>query len=111
VTDQQLTSPEHIVLGRALRHALGLKRWNAALLQPGGEGMLTRYLAGLYATLHATTLGFSEKECEFALVAWLDDADHDPSLDFHTYACAWRSALRARVLMSNGVTCDVRADP
>jgi hypothetical protein len=38
----------------------------------------------------------SEDECELVLVNWLDDSNLDPSLVFHSYAVAWRSALRSR---------------
>jgi hypothetical protein len=96
VTEEHFSSHERALLERVLRHALGATRWNAALVQPDGEGMLLHYLEALYATLRETAPEFPEEECELALMVWLDDGDHDMSLDFHTYAVAWRSALRAR---------------
>jgi hypothetical protein len=63
--------------------------------------MLARYLTALYATLRETGPEFSEDECELALVAWVDDSDGDSSLDFHTYALAWRSALREHSMLTS----------
>jgi hypothetical protein len=84
------------MLERVIRHALNKKRWNAALLQPGGEGMLARYIDALCATLCDLAPQLSEDECEIALINWLDDRNVDPSLDFHSYAVAWSSARRSR---------------